>query len=67
MIRLQVNPAFIDLLRSNQLASYAEIMQTSAGEQVEDNEQRDVRRLRLDTHTLYLKRTKSEKTTSAFE
>ena len=67
MIRLQINPAFSDLLQSNYLSAYAEIMQTDAGETVEDNEQRDVRRLRLNGQVLYLKRTKSEKSTSAIE
>jgi len=67
MIRLQVNPAFSNLLQSNHLSAYAEIMQTGAGEIVEDNEERDVRRLRLGGQVLYLKRTRSEKITSAIE
>ena len=67
MIRLQINPAFADLLQSNHLSDYAKIMHSGDGETVEDNEQRDVRRLRLGEQVFYLKRTKSEKITSAFE
>ncbi len=67
MIRLQIKPAFAELLQSHRLGSYAAIMQTDAGEPVEDNDERDVRRLQLDGQTLYLKRSKQEKITSAFE
>jgi len=61
MIRLQINPAFADLLRSSNLQSYSQIMQTSRGDIVEENNLRDVRRLGLDGVTFYLKRTRSEK------
>ena len=67
MIRLQIKPAFAELLQSHRLGSYAAIMHTDAGETIEDNDERDVRRLQLDGQTLYLKRTRQEKITSAFE
>lgn len=67
MIRLQINPAFADLLRSSNLQSYSQIMQTSRGDIVEENSLRDVRRLGLDGVTFYLKRTRSEKLSSALE
>ena len=67
MIRLQINPAFVDLLRSSNLHSYSQIMQTSTGAVVEENDQRDVRCLNLDGIKLYLKRTRVEKFSSAVE
>ena len=67
MIRLQINPQFAQLLQANRLDTYQHIIQTPAGELIEDNESRDVRRLHLDDQVVYLKRTKSEKITSAFE
>lgn len=67
MIRLQINPAFADLLRSGNLHSYWQIMQTSLGTVVEENRLRDIRRLSLDGVTLYLKRTRVEKVSSALE
>ena len=42
-------------------------MQSRAGDLIEENELREVRRLHLSRQTIYLKRTKYEKTTSAFE
>jgi len=67
MIRLQINPAFAELLRSSNLHSYSQIMHTSRGDIVEENSLRDVRRLDLDGITFYLKRTRSEKLASALE
>jgi hypothetical protein len=67
MIRLQINPAFTDLLRSSNLHSYSQIMQTSLGTVVEENSLRDIRRLSLNGITLYLKRTRVEKVNSALE
>ena len=67
MIRLQINPAFGDLLRSSHLHSYSQIMQTSLGKVVEENSLRDVRCLNLDGINFYLKRTRVEKFTSALE
>ena len=67
MIRLQINPAFADLLQSSNLSSYAQIMQTSLGTVVEENNLRDVRRLNLDGIKFYLKRTRAEKLSSAVE
>ena len=67
MIRLQINPVFADLLRSSNLHSYSQIMQTSLGTVVEENSLRDIRRLNLDGVTLYLKRTRVEKVNSALE
>jgi hypothetical protein len=67
MIRLQINPAFVDLLRSSNLHSYTRIMQTSLGTVVEENSQRDVRCLNLDGTKFYLKRTRVENFSSALE
>jgi len=67
MIRLHINPAFADLLRSSNLHSYSQIMQTSLGTVVEENSLRDIRRLSLNGITLYLKRTRVEKVNSALE
>lgn len=67
MIRLQINPAYLDLLQANGLHHYSAIMQTTIGETVEENESRDVRRLLLDNRTFYLKRTRFEKASSAWE
>jgi hypothetical protein len=67
MIRLQINPAFADLLRSHHLHSYAQIMQTSSGTIIEEDCSRDVRRLDLDGQKLYLKRCRREKLSSALE
>lgn len=67
MIRLQINPAFVDLLRSSNLHGYHQIMQTSVGTVVEENSLRDVRRLDLGESNFYLKRTRAEKFTSALE
>lgn len=67
MIRLQINPAFNSLLQANDLDSYSRIMQTTSGTVIEENSLRVVRRLELDGQNLYLKRTKSEKISSAFE
>jgi hypothetical protein len=67
MIRLQINPAFNSLLQANDLGSYSSIMQTSSGTVIEEDSLRVVRRLEFDGQNLYLKRTKSEKTSSAFE
>lgn len=67
MIRLQINPAFNSLLQANDLGSYSGIMQTSSGTVIEENSLRVIRRLELDGQNLYLKRTKSEKTSSAFQ
>ena len=67
MLRLQINSKFVELLQRHDLDTYSRIRQTTAGEVVEDNESRDVRRLELDNQVLYLKRTKSEKTISAIE
>ena len=67
MIRLHINPAFSALLQDHHLGSYHEVMQSEVGEIVEENEHRDVRRLQLAEQTIYLKRTKSEKASSAFE
>ena len=67
MIRLQINPAFVDLLRSRNLHGYHQVMQTSLGEVIEENNLRDIRCLDLDGVKLYLKRTRSEKASSAFE
>jgi len=61
MIRLQINPAFVDLLRSSNLHGYHQIMQTSLGTVVEENSLRDVRRLDLGESNFYLKRTRAEK------
>ena len=67
MIRLRINPAFAGLLQLHHLNTYPAVMQIDAGELIEENESRDVRRLQLDDQVVYLKRTRSEKTTSAFE
>jgi tRNA A-37 threonylcarbamoyl transferase component Bud32 len=67
MIRLQINPAFVDLLQSRNLHGYHQVMQTSLGEVIEENNLRDIRCLDLDGVKLYLKRTRSEKASSAFE
>ena len=67
MIRLRINPAFSGLLQLYRLDSYPDVMQIDAGELIEENESRDVRRLQLDDQVVYLKRTRSEKITSAFE
>ena len=67
MIRLQINPAFADLLRSRNLHSYPRIMQTSLGRVVEENDLRDVRFLELGENNFYLKRTRGEKFSSALE
>jgi len=67
MIRLQINPAYTDLLRSRNLHSYTRIMQTSLGTVVEENYLRDVRFLDLGEHNFYLKRTRAEKFSSALE
>jgi hypothetical protein len=67
MIRLQINPAFVDLLRSRNLHSYPQIMQTSLGTVVEENSLRDVRCLDLGENNFYLKRTRTEKFPSALE
>ena len=67
MIRLQINPAFNSLLQANDLGSFSSIMQSSRGTVIEENSLRVVRRLELDGQNLYLKRTKSEKVSSAFE
>ncbi len=67
MIRLQINPAFADLLQSSNLSSYAQIMQTSLGTVVEENNLRDVLRLNLDGIKFYLKRTRAENFSSAVE
>jgi hypothetical protein len=67
MIRLQINPVFNSLLQANDLGSYSSIMQSSLGTVIEENSLRVVRRLELDGQILYLKRTRSEKTSSAFE
>jgi len=67
MIRLQVNPAYSDLLKAHRLDSYADVMRCDAGEPVEDNAERDVRRLQLGGQVVYLKRTRYEKARSAFE
>ncbi len=67
MLRLQINSKFAELLHRHDLDTYSRIIQTTIGEVVENNESRDVRRLKLDNQVLYLKRTKSEKTISAIE
>jgi hypothetical protein len=67
MIRLQINPAFANLLRSSGLHSYSQIMQTSDGTIVEANELRDVRCLNLEGLKFYLKRTRVERFSSALE
>jgi hypothetical protein len=67
MIRLQINPAFVDLLRSCNLHNYPQIMQTSLGTVVEEKSLRDVRCLSFDGTRLYLKQTREEKTTSSLQ
>lgn len=67
MIRLQINPAFADLLRSHNLHSYPLVMQTSLGTLVEENSLRDIRYLDLGANNFYLKRTRGEKFSSALE
>jgi len=67
MIRLQINPAFADLLRSHNLHSYPLVMQTSLGTLVEENSLRDIRHLHLGANNFYLKRTRGEKFSSALE
>ena len=67
MIRLQINPAFADLLQSSNLHSYSQIMQTTGGTIVEENELRDIRCLNLEGLKFYLKRTRVERFSSAFE
>lgn len=67
MIRLQINNSYQDLLAANQLGSYSSLMHTEAGTVIEQNEQRDVRRLILGEQCFYLKRVNCEKITSAFE
>ncbi|MCP4874307.1 MAG: hypothetical protein GY896_02375 [Gammaproteobacteria bacterium] len=67
MIRLQINPAFNDLLQAHKLGSYPQIMHTTLGETIEENELRDVHRLDLNGQNFYLKRTRSEKASSALE
>ena len=67
MIRLRINPAFSGLLQLHRLDTYPAVMQIDTGELIEENESRDVRRLQLDDQVVYLKRTRSEKITSAFE
>jgi len=67
MIRLRINPAFSGLLQLHRLDTYPAVMQIDTGELIEENESRDVRRLQLDDQVVYLKRTRSEKITSALE
>ncbi len=67
MIRLYINPAFQALLEENRFSSYLQVMQTSRGTIIEEDSSRDVRRLDLDGHVLYLKRCCWEKLSSAFE
>ena len=67
MIRIQINQAFDELLRANDLHNYHQIMQISCGHIIEEDELHDVQRLDLNGQNLYLKRTKIEKFSSAFE
>jgi hypothetical protein len=67
MIRIQINQAFDELLRANELHNYHQIMQISSGHVIEEDEFHDVQLLDLNGQNLYLKRTKIEKFSSAFE
>ncbi len=67
MIRLQIKPAYAGRLQAHDLGTYQQIMQTSIGEVIEEDELRDVRCLDLDGDKFFLKRTRSEKPRSAFE
>lgn len=67
MIRLHINPKFSDLLHAHDLDRFASIMQTTAGEIIEENAERDTRRLQLGERVLYLKRVRTEKTGPAIE
>jgi len=67
MIRLQIKPAFADLLKAHDLGNYRQLMQTSDGRVIEQDSLRDVRCLELDGQKFYLKRTRSEKAKSALE
>ena len=67
MIRLQINPAYADLLVENHLSTYRELMETDAGQVIEENDERDVRRLQLNQTGFYLKRVWREKASAALE
>ena len=67
MIWLQINPVFAALLQTYRPHTYPAAMQTVAGELIEENESRDLRRLQLDDGVVYLKRTRSKKATPALE
>ncbi len=67
MIRLQIKPVFAALLQAQDLGNYCQLMQTSSGRVVEEDDLRDVRCLELNGQKFYLKRTRSEKAMSALE
>jgi Lipopolysaccharide kinase (Kdo/WaaP) family len=67
MIRLYLNPAFKDLLEHSQLSEYAQFMATTAGDLIDKDSRRDVRKIQLGENTCFLKRTWVEKAGSALE
>ena len=67
MVRLQVNPGFAELLRRHGLDDYTSIMNSTAGELIEQPKGRETRLLQLDGHIFFLKRVYAEKLASALE
>ncbi|MCR8921591.1 hypothetical protein NO559_02335 [Dasania sp. GY-MA-18] len=67
MIRFTLNPRYADTLRAFGLDNYQNISTTQLGEVLEANQKRDTRRLTLGSEVFYLKRTKTEKISSAIE
>lgn len=67
MIRLQLNSNYAELLAANRLADYQGLMNREIGALVEQNEDREIRRLSLGGHSFYLKRVRREKAGSALE
>ncbi len=67
MIRLHIDPHYLSLLEEHQLAQYAQLMKSSAGELLDADDRRDIQKIRLGNEDFFLKRTWSEKTSSAFE
>jgi hypothetical protein len=67
LFRLQINPDYRSVLESHDLTGYEQIMTSNAGEMLDEDKQRDIQKLRLGDETFFLKRTRTEKTSSAFE
>ena len=67
MIRLRLNSTYEELLRAHRLADYQSLMNREIGALVEQNDEREIRRLTLDGLGFYLKRVTREKASAALE